>query len=252
MNDQKISDKVIEAIKTKRIVPTPRWEFLLKDVVVWALAVLGLVVGSIATAVVIFITLNDDFRYVAGSTSITKQVLLDIPYFWLTLIIIFGAVAIYNLRHTRHGYRYGVLLILGGSIIASVVLGSVVYVTGGAASLEEIFYQRIPFYHQMFIIQGQLWNAPEQGRVAGEVIHVGPDYITVKDVHGAVWEVPTTTYFFKPGQRIRLFGSPTDNTQFQPRVLKPWYREPAFRINFPPQSIWFEVKQKEFNQRTSE
>ncbi|OGY48036.1 MAG: hypothetical protein A2840_02425 [Candidatus Buchananbacteria bacterium RIFCSPHIGHO2_01_FULL_47_11b] len=252
MNDQKISDKVIAAIQTKRITPKPRWEFLLKDVVVWALAVLGLAVGSIATAVVIFITVNDDFRYVAGSVSITKQVLLNIPYFWLALIIIFGAVAVYNLRHTRHGYRYGVLLILGGSIIASVVLGSIVYATGGAESLEEIFYQRLPFYHRMFIIQGQLWNAPEQGRIAGEIIQIGPEYITVQDAHGTVWQVPTTTYFFKPGQRIRLFGSPINHTQFQPRALKQWYGEPGVRINFPPQSIWFEMKQKGFNQRTSE
>jgi hypothetical protein len=52
--------------------------------------------------------------------------------------------------------------------------------------LEDIFYRRIPFYQQFLHQRGRLLSNPEQGRIAGVVIEVQPEYITVRDFRGNI------------------------------------------------------------------
>ena len=117
MND--ITKKIIDKIKQGQIKPRPKWEFLLKNYVIWALFAISIFIGSLATSVVIFMILNDgwgDF----SNLSTGKAIILNIPYFWLAILALFLIVAYLNIKHTKKGYKYNPYLIMLLSVFVSI------------------------------------------------------------------------------------------------------------------------------------
>lgn len=224
-----IGQKILDKIKEAHIKPKPKWEFLLKDYVFWFIFVVGIIIGSLAVSVVIFMLNHTDWQYYIVPGSPIQELLIDLPTFWLAILIIFLLVAIYNIKHTKKGYRYNPLFIVLGSIIVSIVIGSGVYAIGGAEQLEDIFYQRFPIYHQIVNQRGRFFSDPDRGRLAGVIVEVTPNTIIVQDFNGRIWQIATSTDQFRPGQRVRLLGQQISEQDFNGQAIRPW-----FKPNRPP------------------
>ena len=221
--------EILEKIKKDHIRPKPRWEFLLKNYVIWAAFAVTILVGSLATGVMIFMVSHTDWQYHLAFASPAKQILINLPYFWLIILAIFITLALYNLKHTKKGYKYNPLVIIIASIIISVIIGSVVYAIGGGERLEDIFYRRLPFYQKIMEYRGRMLLNPEVGRIPGVIAEVNEDSIKVKDFRGQIWEITTSTENFVVGQRVIIVGQQTLDNEFEGRMIKPWFGPSNFR-----------------------
>lgn len=234
-NDQ-TGQKILEKIKEDHIKPKPRWEFELKNLAVWLIFGAAILIGSLSTSVMIFMFSHTDWQDYLGDDQVLQEILINLPLFWFGLVIIFLAVAFYDFEHTKTGYKHQPVIVVAVSIIASVFFGTCIYSMGGGEMLEEIFYQHLPLYEQIVIHQGQFLTAPEQGRLAGVIVKINPDEITVQDFTGQIWEISTSTAQFRVGERVRLLGQINDDGEFEFHIIKPWFkpRQPFFKTQAQP------------------
>ncbi len=101
-----ISKKVIKKIKKKKIEPYSKKHVFIKKSIPWTLLALSVLLGIIASSVVIFQIkhVERDLYHLLNYTPL-RYVLLILPYFWLVLLVIFFVVAYRNFRRTERGYR---------------------------------------------------------------------------------------------------------------------------------------------------
>ncbi|MDD2806967.1 MAG: hypothetical protein PHW95_00395 [Patescibacteria group bacterium] len=238
---ENLSQKVLEKIKTQHLSPKPRWEFLLKDYVVWSFFVVAILVGSLATSVLIFMVdhndwVDDDFRI--GSV---QNLISDLPIFWAALVLIFLFVAYYNFKHTDKGYKFNPFSVVASSILISLAVGTAVYATGGGEKLESVFYNRIPFYRQLINNGGFSWAATSDHRLAGTVQAQRDGGFILRDFGGKVWLVYWTENGpdIRYGIRVKMIGDVLSPNEFRADQLKLYFRPQHYisntRIQPPPE-----------------
>ena len=102
-----ISHQVLEKIEQDKIKPKPRLAFLLGNYAYWILVVLLLVLGAVSSSIVIFSMANTEWDlWAMAAGSGFKFFLTVLPYLWLVFFAGFVALAHFNLRHTKLGYRF--------------------------------------------------------------------------------------------------------------------------------------------------
>lgn len=223
--DIDISKQVLQKIKQEKIAPEPRWKFLLKDYAVWIFFGISILLGGLATAVIIFLTQNSGWEiYSQGQASWLKFILLNIPYFWLLFFALFIFAAYYNFYHTTSGYRYRFFYILLISVACSIMFGSVIYGVGLGEKIEDIFYRKVPFYEEMMLHRQELWQQPKRGFLVGE-IKVDKEKIILLDPERNEWVLvfPSSSKFFDDdlvGQRVRTLGKILEPGIFQVKMME--------------------------------
>ena len=234
--NQDLGQTILNKIKQNHIKPKPRWEFLLKDYVMWTIFIIAILVGSLAVAVMIFTINNANWEYYARDTGLLGAVLINLPYFWLVILLAFLGLAWYNIKHTGQGYKYNTLVVLGISIVASIVIGSAYYGVGLGEDLEKIFYHRVGVYRHLMEQRARVLFSPAGNVVGGVIIDVDTDKIKVQDFNGRLWLINTTTNQFEVGDRIILIGKNFSGPQFEIEILKPWFKPQYHFIefHFPP------------------
>jgi hypothetical protein len=191
-NQQPLADKVLEQIEEQHVAPRPRWVFVVKNISFWALWMLSLLIGAAAMAASLFVFTNAgwEFRDVTHPQFVSF-LMENIPILWivaLCLMLIFG---IENLRHTKAGYRYPMILLLGLNLLGSVVLGYGLYQLGAGQFVDQDFGASIPFHRPMLMVQEHSWTRPQQGLLSGAVTDVDSDFshFTIRTFDGAQWTV---------------------------------------------------------------
>lgn len=222
--DNSTGPKILEKIKEGHIKPTPKWEFLLKDYTIWVFFGASILIGSLASSVTIFVLGHSDLPYYLAPNGLVRKILISLPYFWLAILVIFWLVAFYNLKHTSRGYKYDAFLILLASIMASLVLGFFIYEAGLGEKLEGIFYRQVPFYRQTFERPGRMLLDPDRDVVAGVIVEITDNNISIMDFRGKIWNVSTSTDQFELGQRVYLIGEITPDVGFEGMMIRPWFR----------------------------
>lgn len=224
MPDKLTPEKILEKIKQANVKPTPKWEFWLRNLALWLFFVIAIVVGSLATSVVIFTIVHADWASRLPDFSPLKKLLVNIPYVWLAIMLLFVVVAYFNFRQTKKGYRYSAYWVVMASVLISVVLGSVVYAVGGGERLEQLVYERVPFYQQMIKFRARPFVSPEQGLIGGVVVEINSDTVEVIDFTGRTWLIPTTSQNLEVGQRVRISGQQATVQEFEAERIEEWFR----------------------------
>ncbi len=226
-NSNNLAEKVIKTIENKNIKPRPKWEFVLKNYLIWTLAALALIVGSLAFAVIIYLIRNSDWDlYRQISNGWLEFVILTLPYFWLLVFIFLTLLAYYDFKHTKRGYKYRFHLIVMVTLIISLLGGIVFYNSGWAAYIDNVFEEKIPVYRQLTAHRYRIWQRPESGFLAGQIKKIiNAHSFTLKDLNGKLW---TITYYKKPaimelkaGLKIKMIGKLTMPNKFEAAVIRP-------------------------------
>lgn len=220
-----ISRQVLQKIKQEKIAPEPKWRFLLKDYVMWAFFGISILLGGLATAVIIFLTQNSGWEiYSQGQASWLKFILLNIPYFWLLFFALFIFAAYYNFYHTNSGYRYRFFYILLISVACSIMFGSVIYGVGLGEKIENIFYKRVPFYEEIMHHRQEVWQQPGRGFLVGDLLVEDKKIILVDPMSNKWFLVfSSSSNFFSDdliGQRVRTFGKVIEPGMFQVKMIE--------------------------------
>lgn len=234
------ADKILGRIDKEHVTPRPRWQFLIKDVLFWMLWVISTVLGAIAASAIAFAWVNAGWEF----REITHQGLMPfllemMPLVWLVALgaVLFAAHE--NLRHTAVGYRYPFVMVLGLSLLITVLLGIALFIAGIGARVEEEFGQRIPLQRPVLIRQQMRWTDPQRGLLAGEVVSVdGPSSVFVlRTMDGRQWQVMSSGIsdpsrdVLKQYSMVRVIGVPpvvavpaehVSTTAFRACAIFPW------------------------------
>ena len=224
------SKNILKKIEEDKIRPYPKLYFLFKNVLIWILFGLSILLGSIASGIAIFqIEYTDWDLYQHLGQSLIKFVILMFPHFWVIFLILFTGTAYYYFRHTERGYRLNTISVISANIIFSIIGGQVLYKAGLSERLETIFETQISFYSSVNKRHFKIWVSPEKGLLAGEIINViSEQRIQLEDFWGNNWEIDISNAFWRgrltpvKGLKIKLIGRMKGESQFIADEIRPW------------------------------
>lgn len=226
--EDKFDQELISTIKEKHLTPKPRWQFLLKNYVIWSACALSLVIGSLAVSVIIYLVRYNDWDlYDELNGSFWQFALLTLPYFWLIILVLFVFIIYYNIKHTKKGYRYSVILTITTSIIISIMGGGLFFRIGFGQYIDDILGERSPFYQGVFNRQINLWDQPENGHLMGLVSETKNNEFVLIDIHNQQWIIKLSETVKLPptgitvGQPIRIIGQILPNHTFSAQRFLP-------------------------------
>lgn len=221
--NEEFGRKLLEKMKEEKIAPKPRWQFLLKEYIVWGSGILALVVGGLATSVIVyFIQDNGSSVYQNMDGNWLKFIFLTLPYFWLIFLAFFIFVFYYNLKHTGKGYKYSVAVVAIVSILLSLILGGIFFQLGIGRFIDDVLGEGTPLYSSIINQQLVFWNAPDDGRLTGLVVSQNSnDEFIILDIDRQAWRViAAPDHYFLPGiieagKPIRIIGVKIEDNVFQ-------------------------------------
>ncbi|HRY60171.1 MAG TPA: hypothetical protein P5096_02220 [Patescibacteria group bacterium] len=226
-----LSKNVLEEIKEHHITPKPKWEFLVRDYVIWAMFGILVLIGSIAFSALIFMITNHDWDiYRNLGQSFWQFLLLSLPYFWIVLVIAFSIFAWYDLKKTRAGYRYTFTKIGLANIGLSILLGTAFFYSGIGMKIENIFADNMPFYRVIHPGRGiTVWENPDKGLLVGEVTgFIDDEGFNLRDLKNQDWIVSALNSVWPRevksniGMIVRIIGKQTGKDTFQAIEVRPW------------------------------
>lgn len=226
-----LTNEVLKTIKDKNIKPIPKWEFLLKGYVIMLVSIMNILFGSIGFAIILYlINSNDLFNDPSLHVDNLQGVFLLIPFVWIILTVVFVVIAIYNFKKSEEGYRYNVFRILGISIVASLILGLGINISGFAGQMNSAFGQHIPFYNNVFDLRSKVWMRPERGYISGTIVNYSASNSTVsiEDLNGKNWEIKINEANIKPsveiqvGEKVKILGKQLTDNAFEAIEVRPW------------------------------
>lgn len=238
------NNTILDRIAEENISPIPRWKLVMKNILMWVFGILALFVGSLAFAVILYMVSENEWGlYSENKSNPASFILTTLPYFWILLVIIFTLAARLYIRHTKKGYKFSVPLVAGGSIGASILLGSVFYFTGLGNIIDKTFEEQVPLYARYLSPHHRPWLHPEEGLLAGKIIEIEENEIIIIDIDDEEWDVVLVEdaeddyeelelYMF-----IRMIGETVDDHVFEAEhiLLKPRdKRHPRWFIPAPP------------------
>ncbi len=206
--------KVLEKIKEKKLRPKPKWEFLLKNYIIWGFSFLSLIIGSLASSVIFYMLIKNDWDfYMDISSSMPRFIFATLPYFWILFLLIFVVVINYNLKHTKKGYRYKLHYIVVGSVVFSIILGGLFYNIGVGQAIDDKLSEKVPLYTKYLNRRVQMWTNPERGLLSGIIISINSDKnFIIKDFKERIWNITADGAYIAPmikveeGKKINMFG----------------------------------------------
>jgi hypothetical protein len=230
MNIEEFSKNIENEINENQLTPTTRWHFLLKNYVIWLFAFLATLLGSLAVSTIIFLLTEHDwdvFRYL--NQSLFEYIFISIPYIWLAFLILLVFIIQFNVIRTKRGYRYKTSMVLIGSIVFSVILGSTLFLFGIDSEIHEIFLEQIPLYKNSIYTKENIWIFPEKGLLSGTITTINDDGFTLIDLNKKMWEIKIsdkTEWEINPipkiGEKIKLIGIQNDIKSFSALIIRPW------------------------------
>lgn len=227
-----LSQSIINKIKKKKIKPYPRWKFILKNYSWWFAGILSVLVGSLASSVVFYMLINNDWDiYKHLGTSLFSFILISAPYFWLIFLIIFIFLADYYLKNTKHGYRFSLIKIASLSMLVSLVLGAIFYNVGVAEFIDNRFSETVPIYNNLGLNKEKIWLQPEKGLLGGVILEIkSNNNFTIKDLNNKTWQIKADNLLlrplvdFFPGGQVRLIGKMRGSNTFIASEIRPWMK----------------------------
>ena len=226
-----LSKNIVETIKKEKIIPVPKWHFLLKNYVVWGLFLISSVIGGIAFSIILLQLSDIDWEIVRRTHSGAGEWLMIIaPYFWIIILILFIGIACHNFRHTSKGYKSGTFLILGTSVLVSLIAGSIVFATGISRNIETLG-NAIPYFREIHSPRMRFWMQENRGLMAGVIEELLQDEIRLRNLRDKLWNIDIRDAELidiprlELKQRIGILGEKIDNTHFKAHEIRPWQKQ---------------------------
>lgn len=234
------SDQILREIEKRNVVPIPRWHFVLKSAVFWALALISVLTGAISMATAIYVFFDND--YIVDRANIDKLfvqrplvevIVQSIPYVWLLALLLFIVVAYLGFRQTRKGYRHPMLRVISVSLVLSVLLCGVLNTFDIGMFIHRYLIENVQGYDQLVYTNEILWDQIKKGLLGGKVEKYSPrdSLIVIRDYKRRFWKVDISRAEMHPGTRIvvgkylKITGVKTGPASFKAATIRPWVKK---------------------------
>lgn len=236
INEQKrpLRDSLLERIESEKVCPRSRLFFQGRELIVWTLWLLSVVVGAFAVAVVVFVLIHGQYAlYEASHENFIFFMVETLPYLWIVVFSTMVFVAAYNIRRTRRGYKYPLWVVMTSSVLLSVTGGLTLQLFSLGYEIDELFGRYMFLYTSQYKFEEQLWQDPDDGRLLGVQVYttLSPTTTVIfKDLDGHTWtmnvgELPILDReALSSEQTVRLIGKMVDERtmQFHACGVFPW------------------------------
>jgi len=196
--------------------------FRSRECVIWALWFVSVAVGALAVAISVFVVTHRQYGlYEATHENWLTFMVEVLPFIWVIVFGLMAFLAVYNLKHTKTGYRYSITTVLASSIVLSFVGGSALQFFGLGYSIDAILGDQMPMYLSQEKIEHQLWQQPSEGRLIGRQVAkavVTSSVVVFQDTAGSRWRIeiqellPADILLLASGENVRLLGQTTNET----------------------------------------
>jgi cytochrome c-type biogenesis protein CcmE len=231
LEDNKFYQKILTKIKNEHLSPKPRWQFLLKNYVIWIFGGLALLLGALSFSLITNLYISSNLDVALGASKDAGEIIMVVvPFFWIICLTIFIGLIYLNIKHTAKGYRYSPLIIFSGAILGSVILGVGFHFIGLDQNLDDLLSKKAPLYDRVMNPHIRFWSNPGKGRLSGMVIsdEVQNKFI-IKDLDEKEWnvdfisppELPLLPMMLRAGQPIRCLGNLISDTEFEANRILP-------------------------------
>jgi heme/copper-type cytochrome/quinol oxidase subunit 2 len=233
------SEQIIHEIEKRKVVPIPRWHFILRRSVFWVLALISVITGAISMATAIYVFIDND--YISDQVNIEKffeqrplveVIIQSIPYVWLVALGLFILAAYYGVRHTRKGYRYPMTRVIGGSLLLSLLLCGILNAFDIGKYIHRYLIENVRGYDRLVNTNEILWTRMDKGLLGGKVVRfsVRDSIIEIQDYKHRHWKVDISgaqIHLTKPitiGKYLKITGVKTAPDSFKATTIHPWAR----------------------------
>jgi len=231
-----LSKSVLDKIQKGEVKLKPRWQFVLVHVVLWGAVVFSIILGSLATGVVLreVIYTNWDFVPHLGKGPV-KGFLFLIPYFWIGTLILVVCASSWLLSKTKKGYRFKPWMFVLSTVLISVLIGTGMFFSRLSDRFDDAVCDHLQPCSMLKKHREMMWLAPEHGVLAGRILEIkGKELWVVNDMTGKKWNVLVGECGFKP--RIDLpivaHGKKLGENKFKAEKIR--IRKAAQRHLFKP------------------
>jgi len=225
---KELQRKIIDQIKEKEIQPIPKPFFVFKNLTVWVLAIVSIILGATSSSLLAYNIANQDWNiYTHLGESFWGFLVSALPYLWIVSLIAFLSFAIFNIEKSKKGYRYSPFLILFLSIGITIILGAVGYFAGIGAKTDNFLGEKFSSYQTVETQKIQTWSQPDKGLVGGTIKSVREDELTLSDFTGKEWTINISETVLKgkidlySGEMIKVIGQ-SFGDQIKASELRPW------------------------------
>ncbi len=234
MSNESLKTCILERIDREGVCPRPRVWFQTRECVVWTLWLISVVIGALAVAVTLYAFVIRRYAlFEVTHGSFWWSLATALPYIWLFTFVGMAAFAVYNVRHTKRGYRYPLWQILLSSMVVSILAGFGLHVAGLGFVTDTMLGERLALYQSQQKYERQLWQQPAEGRLvaAWEGRTDDEQLIVMRDIDGVTWtvdvaEVDHDDYaMLQSGQLVKVLGFMGDSSEpyFTACGSTPWY-----------------------------
>ncbi|NTU52456.1 MAG: hypothetical protein HGA97_01890 [Chlorobiaceae bacterium] len=234
------SDRIIDEIEKRNVVPLPRWHFILKRAVFWLLAAIAVITGAIALATAIYVFFDNDYindhagiEKLFAERPLVEVIVQSIPYIWLIALTLFTITAFYGFRHTRKGYRYPTLRVIAGLLFLSTLLCGIMNAFDTGRLIHRFLIENVKGYGRLVYTNEVLWAQMEKGLLGGKVVKysVRDRLVVIRDYRGTLWEVDISCaelhhgLLIKVGKYLKITGIKTGARTFRAMTIRPWVKK---------------------------
>ncbi|MBP6924564.1 MAG: hypothetical protein KBB78_03265 [Candidatus Pacebacteria bacterium] len=253
-------DKVMSRIECEHICPRSKTFFKTRECGVWALWGVSVIVGALSVAVSLFVISHRQYAlYEATHENFFTFMVEALPYLWIIVFALMVGVAVYNLRHTKSGYRYPLWQIFGSSMVLSLAGGTAMHVFGFGYNIDHQLGQ-MPLYASQEKMEISMWQNPEDGRLLGRIVEPPRPPMataTFTDVSGNMWQIDMTELapheqeLLMREDNVKLIGILDKDTMlFHSCGAFPWLLDkPVRREDLEAARMAFETKIHSFEER---
>ena len=225
------SKDILHNIEQNKIEPLPQWIFSVRQALFVGAFLISVVIGGISVSVMLFF-LSDAVDVGMGNmirVHLGPFLLSYLPYAWTAVMILFGIVAYFEMRHIKGGYRYRTAAILSASFLTSLFLGGLLHVIGAGQFIDYKVADIMPQYGGLDARKMHLWMHPQEGMLAGSIVSGSiASSLSIKDFSGSQWTIETAEATVRGevagiyGERVRVAGSVVRPGVFRATELFPW------------------------------
>lgn len=190
MDNTNFSEKIVTIIKETGTQPHSRWYFVVKNIAVWVLSLLCLILGALAISAIIFRFSNAGlFLFETNRFQTIKTALRLVPLVWTVALLLFGYLTLREIRQTTRGYQHKLSTLLAGIILGSIVLGIAGYMLGSGYILDKFADKHLPFHEGIEALMFSHWQQPDIGFLAGEILEHTDQTMTLEDLEHNLWNI---------------------------------------------------------------
>jgi len=210
---------ILERIEKENLQPKAKWRFVAEHTLLWVPGIMATVLGGFAVSIIIFDISHAGWEYWGITHRNLGSFFADsLPYLWILILIIFLIVAIWRFKKTDKGYKYSAIVLVGSSVLISLMLGIGGFAFGIGEKLDRGL-SGLPIHKGVEGRDISLWVNPEDGRLAGLISDLYSGGLEIYDFDGQVWQVKfgdegmSDLPFLSLNKKIRIVGFVDGNNQ---------------------------------------